>query len=159
MNRAPDYLIALVENELSEGARLGRIALLVTAAMATAAVGLLGGANSSLPSSARMIFGLIGAIGVLSSASGLRTLSNRGALLARQRVTAARTGVALAAGVTLAALVIGWANSLPAAYFLAGFGGILLVGTLALLRQEHRKLATLTARRHALAQQLKKDPS
>ena len=94
MNRAPDYLIALVENELSEGARLGRIALLVTAAMATAAIGLLGGTNSSLQPSARMVFALIGAIGVLSSGLGLRMLSNRGALLARQRVTAARTGVA-----------------------------------------------------------------
>src|SRR5262245_26102062 len=104
MNRAPDYLLAMVESELSQSARLGRIALLVAAAMATVAVGLLGGTNPSLPSSARGVFVMIAALGLLSAVFGLRTLSHRGALLARQRVVAGRVAVALSAVVALGAL-------------------------------------------------------
>ena len=52
------------------------------------------------------------------------------------------------------------ASQLSGHAVIAGFGVLLLFGTVALLRQENRKFAVLTARRHALAQQLKaKDPS
>jgi hypothetical protein len=46
-------------------------------------------------------------------------------------------------------------KGIPSAFGVAGFGVLLLCGAIALLRQENRKFAALTARRHALAQQLK----
>ena len=62
--------------------------------------------------------------------------------------------------VVLGASMIGYLRGIPAALVIAGFGVLLRFGTVALLRQENRKFAVLTARRHALAQQLKaKDPS
>jgi hypothetical protein len=85
----------------------------------------------------------------------LRAASNRGALLAWHRVIGCRVAVALAATIVLGASIIGFVKRIPAAFAVAGFGVILLGGTIALLRQENRKFAALTARRQALAQQLK----
>jgi hypothetical protein len=156
----PEYLRALVDSELSLAGRLGRVSLVVTSAMATAAVGIVGGTEPSLPSEARVLFSMIGVIGVTSSAFGLRALSDRGAQLAWHRVIACRMGVALAAMIVLGASIIGYLRDIPAAFAVAGFGLFLLVGTLALLRQEHRKFAALVARRDALAALLQpKDPS
>jgi hypothetical protein len=155
MKGAPDDLLALVDTELSAGSRLVLVSLLVASAMATVAVGIKGLTTPALPLAGRIEFAMISALGVLSIVLGLRTLSRRGALLARQRVIAGRIAVASAAIVVLASSLIAWAKNIPAAYYVAGFGVFLLAGTIALLRQENRKLAALNARRHALAQQLK----
>lgn len=85
----------------------------------------------------------------------LRAASNRRALLARHRVIGCRVAVALAAMVVVGASIIGFVKGIPAAFAVAGFGVILLCGTVALLRQATRQLAALIARRHALAEQLK----
>jgi len=155
MKGVPDDLLALVDTELSAGSRLVLVSLLVASAMATVAVGIKGLTTPALPLAGRIAFAMISALGVLSIVLGLRTLSRRGALLARQRVIAGRIAVASAAIVVLASSLIAWAKNIPAAYYVAGFGVFLLAGTIALLRQENRKLAALNARRHALAQQLK----
>lgn len=155
MKGAPDDLHAMVDTELSAGSRLVLVSLLVASAMATVAVGIKGLTTPALPLAGRIAFAMISALGVLSIVLGLRTLSRRRALLARQRVIAGRIAVASAAIVVLASSLIGWAKNIPAAYYVAGFGVFLLAGTIALLRQENRKLAALNARRHALAQQLK----
>ena len=151
----PDDLLILVDRELSRASQVGKVALLVTAAMMTVAVGWLGVRAPSLPSGARGAFALIGAIGVLTGVLGLRALRYRGALLARQRVIACRVGVVTAAVIVLNAALIGYVKGIPAAYLVAGFGGFLLLGTTALLRQENRKLAALVARREVLERQLK----
>jgi hypothetical protein len=83
----------------------------------------------------------------------LRAASNRRALLARDRVMGCRMVVGLAAMIVVGASIIGLVKDMPAAFVVAGFGVILLGGAIALLRQAHRQLAALTARRHALAQQ------
>jgi hypothetical protein len=85
----------------------------------------------------------------------LRAASNRRALLARHRVLGGRVAVAFAAMIVVGASIIGFLKGIPAAFVVAGFGVILLGGTIALLRQANRQLAALTRRRHALAQQLK----
>ena len=85
----------------------------------------------------------------------LRVASNRRALLAWHRVIGCRMAVAFAAMIVLGASIIGFVKGIPSAFGVAGFGVILLCGTIALLRQENRKFAALTARRRALAQQLK----
>jgi hypothetical protein len=85
----------------------------------------------------------------------LRAASNRRALLGRHRVIGCRMAVAFAAMIVLGASIIGFVKGIPGAFGVAGFGVFLLGGTIALLRQENRKFAALTARRHALAQQLK----
>lgn len=85
----------------------------------------------------------------------LRAASNRRALLARHRVISSRVAVAFAAMIVVGASIIGFVKGIPAAFVVAGFGVILLGGTIALLRQANRQFAALTARRHALAQQLK----
>jgi hypothetical protein len=101
------------------------------------------------------VFAAITAIGVLGTVSALWTLSTRGVVLARHRVIGCRVAVAFAATIVLGALGLGFVKGIPLAFGVAGFGVILLGGTIALLRQENRKFSTLTARRHALAQQLK----
>jgi hypothetical protein len=60
-----------------------------------------------------------------------------------------------AAMIVLRASILGLVNGIPAACVVAEFGVILLGGTIALLRQETRIFAALTAPQHALAQQLK----
>ena len=62
---------------------------------------------------------------------------------------------AFVAMVVLGASIIGLVKGIPSAFGVAGFGVILLCGSIALLRQENRKFAALTARRHTLAQELK----
>jgi hypothetical protein len=128
--------------------------LLLVLVTTTGIIGFLGVTESSLPPRARIMFAVIGTIGVLASLFALRALSNRPAMLAWQRVIAARMGVACAATVVIGASIIGWLKAIPAAFAIVGFGVFLLGGTIALLRQENRKFAALTARRNTLAQQL-----
>ena len=92
---------------------------------------------------------------MLGTISALWTLSTRGAVLARHRVIGCRVAVAFAATIVLGASAIGVAKGIPFAFAVAGFGVILLVGTIALLRQEQSKFSALTARRRVLAQLLK----
>jgi hypothetical protein len=84
----------------------------------------------------------------------LRAASTRRALLARHRVIGCRVAVALAATTVLGASIIGIVTGISAAFVIAGFGVILLCGTIALSWQADRQLAALTARRQALAQQM-----
>ena len=151
----PNDLLALADTELSRASRLGQVTLLLAVVMMSGVIGLLGVTEPSLPLRARIVFAVIGAIGVVSSVFAFRALSNRRALLAWQRVIACRMGVALAAMIVLGASIIGFVTGIHSAFGVAGFGVILLCGTIALLRQENAKFSALTARRHALAQQLK----
>ena len=152
---SPKDLLALADMELSRVARLGQVTLLLAFVVMVGIIGLLGITEPSLPSRARVVFAAITAIGVFGIVSALWALSTRGALLARHRVIGCRVAVAFAAMIVFGASIIGFAKGIPFAFGVAGFGVILLCGTIALLRQENRKFAALTARRHALAQQLK----
>jgi hypothetical protein len=152
---SPDDLLALADTELSRASRLGQVTLLLAFVVMVGIIGLLGITEPSLPSRARVVFAVIIAIGVFGTVSALWALSNRRALLAWHRVIGCRVAVALAAMNVLGASIIGFVKGIPAAFVVAGFGVILLCGTIALLRQANRQLAALTARRHALAQQLK----
>ena len=152
---SPPDLFALVDRELSLPIRLGRLALIVVLLVTTGTIGLLGVTEPSLPMMARLAFAAIIALGVSGSVLALRTLSGRHALLASHRVIGCRMAVAFSAIVVLGASLIGFATGVRAAFAVAGFGVILLGGTIALLRQAQREFAALTARRHALAQQLK----
>ena len=151
----PNDLLALAETELSRASRWGQLTLLLLVVMASGVMGLLGATEPSLPPRARIVFAVIGALGVFSSAFGFRALISRRPLLAWHRVIACRIAVALAATIVLAASSIGFVKGIPSAFAVAAFGVILLGGTTALLLQENRKFAALTARRHALAEQLK----
>jgi hypothetical protein len=148
-------LLALADTELARASRLGQVALLFVFVMMSGVIGVLGVTEPSLPWRARLAFAVIGAIGVFTSVFALRALSYRRALLARHRVIGCRMAVAFAVAIVLGASIIGFVTGIPAAFGVAGFGVILLCGTIALLRQENRKFAALTARRHALAQQLR----
>ena len=152
---SPEDLLALAETELSRVSRLGQVMLLLAFVVMVGIIGLLGITEPLLPSRFRVVFAAITAIGVLGTVSALWTLSTRGVVLARHRVIGCRVAVALAAMIVLGASIIGVVKGIPSAFAVAGFGVILLGGTIALLRQENRKLSALTARRHALAQQLK----
>ena len=152
---SPEDLLALAESELSRVARLGQVTLLLAFVTMIGVIGLLGITEPSLPSRARVVFAAIIAIGLLGTASALWTLSTRGAVLARHRVIGCRVAVAFAAMIVLGASIIGFAKGIPLAFAVAGFGVVLLGGTIALLRQENGKFSALTVRRHALAQQLK----
>ena len=152
---SPKDLLALADMELSRVARLGQVTLLLAFVVMVGIIGLLGITEPSLPSRARVVFAAITAIGVFGIVSALWALSTRGALLARHRVIGCRVAVTFAAMIVLGALGLGLVKGIPVAFGVAGFGVILLGGTIALLRQENRKFAALTARRHALAQRLK----
>jgi hypothetical protein len=152
---SPEDLLALAETELSRVSRLGQVTLLLAFVVMVGTIGLLGITEPLLPSRFRVVFAAITAIGVLGTVSALWTLSTRGVVLARHRVIGCRVAVAFAAMIVLGASIIGVVKGIPTAFAVAGFGVILLGGTIALLRQENRKLSALTARRHALAQQLK----
>jgi hypothetical protein len=152
---APDDLLALADTELSLASRLGYVTLLLAFVVMIGVIGLLGVTEPSLPSRARSVFAVIIAIGVFGIVFALWALSHRRALLAWHRVVGCRVAVAFAAMNVLGASIIGLVKGIPAAFVVAGFGVILLCGTIALLRQANRQLAALTARRHALAQQLK----
>ena len=152
---SPDDLLALADTELARASRWGQVTLALVSVMMCGVIGLLGVTEPSLPSGARIAFAMIGVIGVSSSVFALRALSNRRALLAWDRVLAGRMAIAFAAMIVLGASIIGFVKGIPSAFGVAGFGVILLCGAIALLRQENRKFAALTARRNALAQQLK----
>jgi hypothetical protein len=152
---APQDLLALADTELARASRLGKATLVLVTVMMCGVIGLLGVTEPSLPWGGRIAFAVIGALGVSCGIFALRVLSNRRALLAWHRVIAGRTAVAFAAMIVLGASIIGFVKGIPSAFGVAGFGVILLCGAIALLRQENRKFAALTARRHALAQQLK----
>ena len=152
---SPNDLRALAESELSRVARLGQVTVLLAFVMMVGVIGLLGITEPSLPTSGRVVFAAILAIGVFGTVSALWTLSTRGAVLARHRVFGCRVAVAFAAMIVLGASIIGFVKGIPVAYAVAGFGVVLLGGTVGLLRQENRKLAALTARRHVLAEQLR----
>lgn len=152
---SPEDLLALAETELSRVSRLGQVTLLLAFVVMVGIIGLLGITEPLLPSRFRVVFAAITAIGVLGTVSALWTLSTRGVVLARHRVIGCRVAVAFAAMIVLGASIIGVVNGIPSAFAVAGFGVILLGGTIALLRQENRKFSALTARRHALAQQVK----
>ena len=152
---SPHDLFALVDKELSLASRLGRVALVLVLLVTSGTIGLLGVTEPSLPVPARIAFAAIIAFGVSGSVLALRALSGRRALLAWHRVIGCRMAVAFAAIVVLGASIIGYVTGARAAFVVAGFGVILLCGTIALLRQAQREFAALTARRHALAQQLK----
>jgi hypothetical protein len=152
---APDDLLALADTELSLASRLGYVTLLLAFVVMIGVIGLLGVTEPSLPSRARIVFAVIIAIGVFGIVFALWALSHRRALLAWHRVVGCRVAVAFAAMNVLGASIIGFVKGIPAAFVVAGFGVILLCGTIALLRQANRQFAALTARRHALAQQLK----
>ena len=151
---SPNDLRALAETELSRVARLGQVTLLLAFVMMVGIIGLLGITDPSLASRVRVVFAAITAIGVFSSVFAFRALRSRGALLAWHRVIACRVGVASAAMIVLGASIIGFLKAIPSAFVVAGFGVILLGGSIALLRQENGKFAALIARRNALAQQL-----
>ena len=153
-----DDLLALADTELSLAARLGQLTLLLAFVTMIGVVGFLGVSEASLPSRVRMLFGAIIGIGAVGAAVALRTLTSRGALLARQRVVAGQVAVGLSALVALGAGIIGFVRGIPAAYAVAGFGALLLAGTVAVLRQENGRLAALTARRRTLAEQLNRGP-
>jgi hypothetical protein len=152
---APKYLLALADRELSRASRWGKVTLVLVSVMMCGVIGLLGVTEPSLPSGVRIVFAVIGTIGVSCSVFAFRALSNRRALLAWHGVIAGRIAVAFAAMIVLGASIIGFMKGIPSAFGVAGFGVLLLCGAIALLRQENRKFAALTARRHALAQQLK----
>ena len=152
---SPNDLRALAETEISRVARLGQVTVLLAFVMMVGIIGLLGITEPSLASRARVVFAAITAIGVFGIVSALWALSTRGALLARHRVIGCRVAVAFAAMIVVGASIIGFLKAIPSAFAVAGFGVILLGGTIALLRQENGKFAALIARRDALAQQLK----
>jgi hypothetical protein len=152
---SPDDLLALAETELSLASRLGQVTLLLAFVVMVGVIGFLGVTEPSLPSRARIVFAVIIAIGLFGTVFALRALTKRRALLAWHRVIGCRVAVAFAAMVVLGASIIGFVKGIPAAFVVAGFGVFLLCGTIALLRQTNRQFAALTARRHALAQQLK----
>ena len=77
---SPDDLLALADTELSRASRLGQVALVLVSVMMCGVIGLLGVTEPSLPSRARIVFAVIGAIGVSCSVFALRALSNRRAL-------------------------------------------------------------------------------
>jgi hypothetical protein len=150
----PQDISALVDRELSLTARLGQLVLVLVLLVTSGTIGVLGMTQPSLPVGARVTFAAILALGVLGSAFALGTWSRRRALLARQRVVGCRVAVALSAIVAIGPAILGYRTGEPAAFAVAAFGIILLGGTIALLRQAQQQLAALTARRHALAQQL-----
>jgi hypothetical protein len=152
---SPEDLLALAETELSRVSRLGQVMLLLAFVVMVGIIGLLGITEPLLPSRFRVVFAAITAMGVLGTVSALWTLRTRGVVLARHRVIGCRVAVALAATIVLGASIIGVVKGIPSAFAVAGFGVIVLGGTIALLRQENRKFSALTARRHALAQLLK----
>jgi hypothetical protein len=152
---SPDDLLALADTELSLASRLGYATLLLAFVVMIGVIGFLGVTEPSLPSRARIVFAVIIAIGVFGTVFALWALTNRRALLAWHRVIGCRVAVAFAAMNVLGASIIGLVKGIPGAFVVAGFGVILLCGTIALLRQANRQFAALTARRHALAQQLK----
>jgi hypothetical protein len=152
---SPDDLFALADRELSLASRLRDWTLLVAFVVMIGVIGLRGVTEPSMPPRARIVFVVIIVIGGLGTVFALRALSNRRALLAWDRVIGCRVAVALAAMIVLGAAIIGFVKGIPAAFGVAGFGVVLLCGTIALLRQANRQFAALTARRHALAQQLK----
>lgn len=150
---APVDLSALVDAELSTTARLGQLALVLVLIATTGTIGVLGLTRPSLPFVARLSFVAILVLGLSGSVFALWTLSRR-TLLVRHRVIGCRVAVALSAVVVLAASAVGLATGVRAAFAVAGFGVILFLGTIALLRQARERLATLTARREALARLL-----
>jgi hypothetical protein len=151
---SPDDLLALADAELSLAARLGQVTLLLAFVVMIGVIGFLGLTEPTLPPRVRFAFAAVIVIGVFATGFALRALTSRHALLPWHRVIGCRMAVALAAMTALGAAIIGSVKGIPAAFVVAGFGVILLWGTIALLRQETRKFAALTARRRALAQQL-----
>jgi hypothetical protein len=155
----PPYVSALelqqlADRELSLGARLGYVALLLVGLMGAGAIGSLWLTEPSLPLRTHVTFALLVAVGLAWAVFAWRVLTSRRILLARHRITAARMSVAFTGTFLLAALMIGYARGGSAAFTAAGMAAVMFVLALGMLIHAHRRFARLMQRREALARQL-----
>ncbi len=140
----------VVDGQLALPARIGHVALLLSAVIMTTVVGSLWMTEPALRMRTQLAFAAMVAIGLSWVAYALWALTYRHALLARHEVIAGQmavtfTGVFFAGAAGAAAM-----TGASAAYAAAATGLILVVCAVIVLVRAHRAFDRLVARREAL---------
>jgi hypothetical protein len=145
---------ALARNELSFKARVGYVALLLSATIMSVLIVSLWLTEPALPPRTRLAFGLMTIIGVSWAALASWALGARRPLFARDRVIAGRMAVVFTS-LFIFGTVIAFARGGGAAALGAlGTGIVMLAFAGMALRSARRRFAALTARRVELERAL-----
>jgi hypothetical protein len=144
----------LADAELSMGARLGHVALLLVALMMSSVIAALWLTEPALPGRTQLAFGMMIVIGLSWVAFALWVLTHRRVLLARHRIVAGRMAVTFTALFLAGALAAGYQTGGRAAFAAASLGVVMLGAAVAVLLHAHRTVARLTARRRTLELEL-----
>jgi hypothetical protein len=147
----------LADAELSMGARLSHVALLLVALMMSGVIASLWLTEPALPRRTQLAFGAMLVIGLSWVAFALWVLTHRRVLLARHRIVAGRMAVTFTALFLTGALGAGYQSGARAAFAAAALGIVMLAAAVAMLLRAHRVFARLTARRRTLELELGRD--
>ena len=151
-------LTALLDAQLSTGARLGHVALLLAALTMLIVAGSLWLSEPGLPARTRAAFALIMGVAGAWCAYALWVLTSRRPLLAAHRVVAGRMAVAFSAIFVAGAGALGYVTDSRAPYAAAALGLAMLGAAAAILVRARRVHAALVARRAALERELSMTP-
>jgi hypothetical protein len=142
------------DTQLSIGARLGYVALLLVGLASAGAIGSLWLTEPALPLRTQIAFASMVAIGLAWATFAVRVLTSRQTLLARHRVIAARMSVAFTSAYLIGMLILAYARDSAAAWAAAVVGATMLAVALTALIHSQRKWTELMQRRENLARQL-----
>jgi len=140
---------ALVRADLTRGARVGHVLLLVVTVLVAAAVGSLWATEPSLPTRTSVMFLIIIAGAVSWAGYAAWTLTHRRPRLAGHEVVATRVAMMTTAVVTVA-MVVATANAPSAAMLLGIIGTIQFLVAAVAFRRARRRFAWLLERRATL---------
>lgn len=147
---ASDALLEMTDRELSAGARVRHVALLLVSLLMAVGLVSLWATEPSLPPRTHAAFGAMTAIALAWTTLAARVLTARRVLYAKHRVVAARMAVSFTGIFVAGALMIAVSTGAAGGYAAAGMGIVLLVAAVALLVRADRALAALVARRAEL---------
>jgi hypothetical protein len=150
----PEALRLLLEQELSPGARLAYVGLLLLALAAGIIVASLWLTEPSLPIRTQVAFAVMLAIALSWCGFAIWALRHRRVLYARHRLVSARMATLFCAAFSVGAFVLAASGNAPGAFFAGVLGLIMLAAALALLVRAHRYYDGLQRRRSELQRAL-----
>ncbi|MBT2749041.1 MULTISPECIES: hypothetical protein [unclassified Lysobacter] len=150
----PEALRRLLEHELSPGARLAYVGLLLLALAAGIAVASLWITEPSLPMRTQVAFAVLLAIALSWCGFAIWALRHRRVLYARHRLVSARMATLFCSVFSVGAFALAGSGGGPGAFLAGVLGLFMLALALALLVRAHRYYGGLQRRRSELQRAL-----
>lgn len=150
----PEALRRLLEQELSPGARLAYVGLLLLALAAGIVVASLWITEPSLPARTQVAFAVLLAIALSWCGFAIWALRHRRVLYARHRLVSARMATLFCSIFSAGAFVLAGSGGAPGAFLAGVLGLVMLALALLLLVRAHRYYDGLLRRRSELQRAL-----